>query len=178
MDIAPNAGESVSISWDGESMHRYANNEQEKSQDKEDIEQMQESLRFMKLLILTNLLEKGSTVKYEQYQAKKNIHVISQTDEKGEKVWLLIAGDTYLLAGARFTIANDTTPYNVIFVQHHKFSQLVLPREARLFKGKELILEAKINLAKTNIIENKNNFFTDLTQKPILKKETRRHYRN
>jgi len=66
----------------------------------------------------------------------------------------------------------------VIFVQHHKFSQLVLPREARLFKGKELILEAKINLAKTNIIENKNNFFTDLTQKPILKKETRRHYRN
>lgn len=182
MDILPPQGAGISISWDGNSMYQYANNQQQKSDKKEDVDQMQESLRFMKLLILTNLLKSDSKLKYEQYQAKKNIHVISQTDAQGEKVWLLIDGKTFRLCGAKFFLAgeeegNKKAAYNVLFVEHHQFAQLVLPREARLYRGSELVMEAKISLAKTNIIENGNDFFSNLSQKPLLKKETKRNYR-
>ena len=174
IDINPKTGGNrTSIGWNGTSVYRLIKNRVEKSNDEKLVNQIQESLRFIRLMILTNLL-RDSTLKYEKFIAKKNVHIISQTDSHGEKIWLWISGKNYVLLGARFYFRGSKTPFIVMFVKHRKFGGLLLPRYTKLYRKNSLVMEAWLSLAKSNVLKNRNDFFSDLKQKAKLK-STRSH---
>jgi len=122
-------------------------------------------------MVLTNLI-KDSSLQYEKYIKEKNIHIVSQTDAKGEKIWIFISGKDFRLQGAKFYFLGDQKPFNVMFIQHHEFEGMILPRHTKLYRENELVMEAFLRLAKTNSLENKDDFFSDLTQKAKLKAVT------
>lgn len=170
MEIEPandNSSQTI-ISWDGQNVYRKVKDKLEKSEDPKMIEQIQESIRFIRLMILTNLSKEG-TIQYEKYLADKNVHIISETDPAGEKIWLWISGKNYVLLGAKFNFKGDKIPVNVIFVKHHSFDGMLLPQHTKMFRENSLIMEAWLSLARTNVLENRDEFFSDLTQKARLK---------
>lgn len=110
-----------------------------------------------------------STLKYERHLQEKNVHIISQTDTKGEKIWLWISGNDFRLQGAKFHFLGDQKAFNIMFIQHHEFEGMILPRYTKLYRENELVMEAWLSLARTNALENKDEFFSDLTEKARLK---------
>ena len=124
IEIHPPMDPAVIIGWDGKTIWHLAQDNLEKTDKPEQVERIQESLRFVRLIILTNLLNKGSSLKYEAYRQKKNfgIHVISQMDEEGEKIWLYISDKSYTLLGAEFYLRGSKNVFEVIFTKHQENS--------------------------------------------------------
>ena len=178
LDPVKGGGEAISISWDGTYVYKLVKGKIKKSQKRKEVLQIKESLRFMKLMILTNLLKK-SKIKYERFLKKKKVHNISLTDNEGKKIWLWISGKNFALLGARFYIGEEKIPFIIMFIKYHKFGGITLPRYTKIYKNKKLITEAWLSLAKINVLKNRNNFFSNLDIKPdIRKKRTFRPYRD
>ncbi|NUM36661.1 MAG: hypothetical protein HUU50_19135 [Candidatus Brocadiae bacterium] len=171
IEMEPENGSSTILSWDGKDAYRFVKDKAEKSDDPKLADHIQESLRFIRLMVLTNLI-KDSNLKYEKYLKDKNVHIISQTDAKGEKIWLWISGKDFRLQGAKFHYLGDQKAFNIMFIQHHEFEGMILPRHTKLYRENELVMEAWLSLARTNALENKDDFFSDLMQKARLKSIT------
>jgi outer membrane lipoprotein-sorting protein len=176
----PKPEPSVIIGWDGKYFWQLAQGQLEKTDKQEQIERIQEGLRFIKLMILTNLLQEGSVLKYEGYKKGKatDFHIISQSDPQGEKVSLYIS-TSFTLLGAEFYLKSTETLLKVFLSyaeEDKKEGELYLPKEAKLYKEKKMVMEVTLTLVKINSLQNGNSFFSDLTEKVNLKK-IHTHYR-
>ncbi len=172
-EIHPLVDPPTKISWDGKNSWQLVKDKQEKSEDEKQIARIQESLKFIKLMILTNLLEKGSKLKYVREVTPKgksySFHVIMQANSKNEKIELYIKND-YTLLGAQFYWEGGKGLFKVFFDEQREFDGLYLPKYIRLYRENEMILKASLRLARFNALKNGDGFFSDLSEKPKMDK--------
>lgn len=173
IEIEPGGQPPAKMGWDGENVRHLVKGKLQITDSPKRVNQIQESLRFIKLMILTNLLEKGSVLKYEKYWKSKKIHIISQRDKKAEKIWLFISAKSYVLLGAQFYFRNNKAPFKVIFSTHRWYGKMYLPRRTKLYKRNKLIMQAMLSKVMTNKIKNGNSFFRNLKEKVKFKKKSR-----
>jgi outer membrane lipoprotein-sorting protein len=171
IEIHPLVDPPTKISWDGKDAWQMAKNQLEKAQDEKLGERLQESLRFLRLMMLTNLLEKGSELMYERYIPKTafGIHVISQVDSRKEKVKLFISDNNYTLLGAEFYWDNATTLLRVMFANHKWIEGLLLPVNTKVYKENQLVMDVKLKTLQVNALKNGNTFFQNLNETAQLK---------
>ncbi|WP_372370017.1 hypothetical protein [Candidatus Uabimicrobium sp. HlEnr_7] len=164
------------VSWNGKEAWQLTKNKLEKTKDPRQRDNLKESLRFVKLIMLTNLLEKDSTLKYEKHVKRKTygIHVVSQTNKQGEDIKIYIKDSDYSLFGGEFSWQGNNTIFKVFLdKQNYWVDGICFPREARIYRGNEKVLDAKVRQIKINHLKNGNSFFTNLKEKPKMKKRGR-----
>lgn len=171
IEIHPLVDPPTKIGWDGKSAWQMVKDKLEKSEDQKLIDRLQESMRFLRLMVLTNLLEKGGELVYERHIQKTNfgIHVISQVDSRKEKIKLFIADSNYALLGAEFYWDNATTLLRVMFSNHKWLEGLYLPGITKIYKENQLVMEVKLKTVQVNALKNGNTFFQDLNEKAQIK---------
>ena len=98
IEIHPLLEPPTKISWDGKTAWHMIKDKLKETKDRKIIERLQESLRFLRLMVLTNLFEKGVEFYYERHIQKKSygIHVILRTNPKKEKIRLYISDKNFV----------------------------------------------------------------------------------
>ena len=161
------------VSWNGDEAWQLTKDKLEKTTDPRQRDNLKESLRFVNLIMLTNLLEEGSSLKYEKHVKRKSygIHVILQQDDKGEKIKIYVKDSDYSLFGGEFSWQGNNTIFKVFLDQQNYWVDgICFPREARIYRGNEKVLDAKVRQIKINHLINGNSFFSDLKEKPRMKR--------
>lgn len=160
------------VGWDGNEAWQLTKDKLERTKDERQRENLKESLRFVKLIMLTNLLEKNSKLKYSKYVKQgSGVHVIDQTSSDGENIKIYIKAKDYSLLGGEFSWQGNETIFKVFLAKQNMWVDGVcFPAEARIYRGKEKVLDAKVRSIKINQLQNGNSFFSDLKQKPRMKK--------
>lgn len=164
------------MGWDGQFVRQLLpkDNTIEKTQDQEQIDRIQESIRFIRAMILTNLLAEDSKLEYIKYQPKEGfgIHILSQIPKDGqnEKILLLISDKSYTLLGAQFFLKGNKDAFMVKFKDHQWYKEMYLPMQVEMFQQNKKVMDANLRLAKTNSLENGNSFFVDLLEKARFSK--------
>lgn len=171
IEIHPLVDPPTKIGWDGQNAWQMSKDKLEQSQDQKLVDRLQESLKFVRLMMLTSLLEKGSALAYENYIPKSTsgIHVISQTAVHNEKIKLFIRDKDFVLLGAEFYWDSATTLLRLTFAQHRWYDGLYLPLVTKVYKENQLVMEVKLKTAQVNAIKNGNSFFKELTEKAQIK---------
>ncbi len=161
----------VIMGWDGATVYQLTKEGKiEQSQEPEQVERIQESLRFIRMLILTNLLAEDSKLEYVKYQKKEEfgIHILAQVPKDGgDKILIFISDTSYTLLGAQFAMRDSKgakNSFKVMFKQHEWYKGMYLPMQTELYHQSKLVMEASLRLAKTNSLENGNTFFTNLLE--------------
>ncbi len=175
----------VIMGWDGEIVRQLnKDNKLEVTQEQDAIDRIQESLRFIRMMVLTNLLADDSILGYVKYQKKDEfgVHIISQTpkDGQGEKILLFISDKTYTLLGAQFALKNNKNgrdTFMVKFKQHEWYKDMYLPTQTDMYYQNKLIMEVQLRLARTNSLENGNAFFSNLLEKAKFPQKDNTNYR-
>lgn len=176
IEVYPMFDPPTKISWDGKQAWHLIKGQLEKTEEPKISERLQESLRLLRLLLLTSLFEEGSQLTYVTYFEQQAVHVISRTSAKGDKIRLYI-GSNYILLGAEFYWTGTEDLFIVKFYNHEKREEFyLLPTYTELFKkepGKEkrMVMTVQINEVKINALRNGNSFFTNLNEQPQLKKK-------
>ncbi len=183
-EIHPLVDPPTTISWDGKNSWQLVKDKLRASNDKQK-QQLQDSFRFLKLMVLTNLLEEGSKVRYIKRVKPKSkgygFYVVEQTDASNEKIKLFIQDKDFTLLGAEFYWPGAQSLLKVFFDEPTSFGGLYLPRYTRLYKGNKLVLKVTLRLARFNKLANGDSFFTNLFEKaklPVTKKGRGRGRRN
>ena len=172
-EINPLVNPPTKISWDGKDAWQLVKNNLSKIQDVGQRQDLKESLRFVKLIVLTSLLEKESKLEYDKHVKRKayGIHVILQTNRDGEKIKIYIRDDNYELFGGEFSWQGDNTIFKVFLDQQNYWVEGVcFPRKARIYRNNEKVLDVKVRQVKINRLKNGNSFFSDLKEKPRMKR--------
>lgn len=171
IEIHPLLDPPTKLGWDGLDAWHFSKEKLEKSDDTKLKSRLQESLKFIKLMVLTNLFEKGNQLTYERHIAKSNfgIHVISQINDKNEKVKLYIHDTEFVLLGAEFYWDAAAVLLRVMFAQHKWFDGIYLPVATKVYKESQLVMEVKLKTVQVNSLQNGNKFFSDLKEKAQLK---------
>lgn len=164
------------VGWDGKDAWQLTKDKLEKTSDIRQKENLKESLRFIKLIMLTSLLDQKSKLKYEKYIKRPSygIHVISQTNEDDEELKIYVKDSDYSLYGGEFHWKKDNSIFKVFLAKQNLWVDGVcFPREARIYRGKEKVLDTKVRVVKINAIKNGNSFFSNLKEKVKMKKKKR-----
>lgn len=176
IEIIPKIDPPTKISWDGKQAWQLAKDTLEETDDPKIVERLQEGLKFLNLMLLTNLFEDGSKLEYVKYIEEAGIHVITRIDSEGKQLRIYINSD-YLLVGADFYWSGTEDLLVVKFYEHQKKGNgLYLPTFTELYKkpaGKpkqELpSMTASLRVVKINALRNGNSFFTNLNEQARLK---------
>jgi hypothetical protein len=170
--VVPDIEPPTEISWDGNLAYQLFKDETKASEDEKIKNRLQESLRFLKLMLLTTLFEPGSCLNYEGHIPKKNfgIHIISYTSVKKEKIDLYIHDNNYTLLGAEFVWTGTDMTFRIMFSKHEWFEcGLFLPTLTELYKEEQLAMKAELISVKLNSLRNGNSFFSNLKENSRIK---------
>jgi outer membrane lipoprotein-sorting protein len=169
IEIEPLIDPPTKIAWNGEKAFHYHDGKQEETKEEKVIERLQESLRLVNLMILTNLFKDDTNLSYVGFvdKGKKSIHVVAQKNKKGERIRLYISASDYLLVGADFSLKGESDLFRVIFKRHVKANNLVLPMVSEVYRGSEKkpFMKARLRDFRLNRLANGNSFFRELGEK-------------
>lgn len=176
IEIHPLVEAPTKIGWDGKTAWHMVKDKLESTQDEKLIKRIRESIRFLKLMILTNLFEQGTVFRYERYIRKKKfgVHVISRIDKSKEEIKLYISASSFVLLGAEFQWSGSENLFRITFSKHKWINGLYLPIRAKLYSGKQLVMSVRLKLVKVNALRNGNSFFANLNEKANLQRWRRK----